>query len=94
MVVLLLDKGKPVYFANTVIVLELTVGDLCAKISLDLAVNEIFLVPLFNPFHLSLEALQEVIIKHVLPSDIVNLVIDQAIDVLVHLRWNELIMGH
>ena len=85
-----LNEGKPVDLGYTMIVVIVAFLDFGSRVSLDLAVDEIFTITFLDPLHLFQYAIKEVIGELMLISDVVSLIIYKGINVEVGLRANEL----
>lgn len=71
LIILLFDESEPVYFADSMIVAIVTILSFVTS-SLNITVNEIFLVPLFDPFALLNQVKQELSRK----EPLINCVVD------------------
>lgn len=70
-IVLLFDEGEPIDFADSMIVRIVTVLEVSVS-SLNVTVNEVFLVSLFNPLHFIGQAKEKSIGEHLLVHEIVD----------------------
>jgi hypothetical protein len=75
-----------------VIIAVVAILDLGPGISLDLAVNKIFLVAFLDPMHLIQYSIKEIICELMIIGDVVRLVIDKSMDVKIRLPADELNM--
>jgi hypothetical protein len=91
-IILLFDESEPVYFADSMIVTIVTILSFVTS-SLNITVNEIFLVPLFDPFALLNQVKQELSRKEPLINCVVDsdrqitgatLTLDQSLDVCLN----------
>ena len=91
-IILLFDESEPVYFADSMIVAIVTILSFVTS-SLNITVNEIFLVPLFDPFALLNQVKQELSRKEPLINCVVDsdrqitgatLTLDQSLDVCLN----------